>query len=249
MRKIYLRYLTTILLVISFLIIIFGLSSFQREINDENTIPVNGLVNNKIAYLTFDDGPSENTLNILDILDKYQIKATFFVVGPSYKLKNDLLTQIVNRGHKLAIHSYEHNYSEIYQSKEAYIKDFELCLKWIKKITGTVPTFYRFPGGSSNTITSKSRIVSIINELYSRGFTHVDWNIDSFDSHYNKDTNAIIKSTINCLKTNETNKIYSQTILMHDNTKKVATIEALPQIIEYFQNKGYTFEPLNNHSK
>lgn len=202
----------------------------------------------KIAYLTFDDGPSKNTEKILEILDKYNIKATFFVVGPSYKLKDDLLIKIVKSGHELAIHSYEHNYNYIYASKENYLKDFYKCLNWIKDTTGITPSLYRFPGGSSNTIASKSLIKSIVTELQEKGFTHADWNVDTLDSYVKNETSKIITNALNSIKLNENNNHYYQTILLHDDIKKMASISALPLLIEKIIAKGYHFESLNQKS-
>ena len=202
----------------------------------------------KIAYLTFDDGPSQNTQKILEILDKYNIKATFFVVGPSYKLKNDLLIKIVQSGHKLAIHSYEHNYDYIYSSKENYLNDFYKCLNWIKNITGTTPTIYRFPGGSSNTIASKELIKSIIKELETKGFAHADWNVDTLDSYIKNEPSKIISNALTSLKRNENNNHYYQTILMHDDINKPTSIKALPALIENFISKGYHFETMDKYS-
>ena len=218
--------------------------------NDNSDSEVVNIVNtqDKIAYLTFDDGPSLNTEKILEILDKYNIKATFFVVGPSYKLKDDLLLKIVKSGHEVAIHSYEHNYSYIYSSKENYIKDFEKCLNWIKRVTGKTPTLYRFPGGSSNTIASKSLTKSIINELNNKGYTHADWNVDTLDSYVKNDPNKVLSNALTSVKRNENNKHYFQTVLMHDDIHKPATIEALPQLIEKLISKGYHFEALKETS-
>ena len=247
MKKIYLQYLSFLLLISLFIIltnfIFFNYSNLSKSEAVSNSINLE-----KIAYLTFDDGPSENTIKILDILDKYEIQATFFVVGPSYKLKNDLLNEIIKRGHTLAMHSYNHEYSKIYANKDAYIDDFYNCLNWIKNVSGSSPVLYRFPGGSSTTIANKTMIQSIIETLYKDGYLHVDWNVDSFDSHYNNDTNAIITNTLNCIKTNESNNIYNQIILMHDNTKKVGTIKALPSIIENCLQKGYKFKSLSSKS-
>jgi len=245
MKRIHTIYVS-IILILSFFIILINLFSFDQI---ENTLPVStSIETEKIAYLTFDDGPSENTTKILDILDKYEIRATFFVVGPSYKLKNDLLKEIVNHGHSIAIHSYSHEYSNIYKNTQSYLQDFYECLDWIKLNTGTTPLLYRFPGGSSTTITSKSTIQDIITNLYNKGYKHVDWNVDSFDSHYNNDSLSIINNTLNCIKINETNNIYYQTILMHDNTKKIATLDSLPIIIEKLLSKGYQFKSLTNNS-
>ena len=202
----------------------------------------------KIAYLTFDDGPSKNTEKILQILDKYNIKATFFVVGPKSSFKDNLLKKIVQSGHALAIHSYEHNYNYIYSSKEAYLKDFYNCLNWIKLVTGITPSIYRFPGGSSNTISTKELTKSIIQELNSKGFTHVDWNVDTLDSYVKNEPHKVMNNALTSIKKNENNKHYYQTVLMHDDVKKTATIEALPSLIEKIIDKGYIFKTLNENS-
>ena len=223
---------------------------FSLRTNKDNTLQVNNIVEEKqkIAYLTFDDGPSNNTEKILDILDKYNVKATFFVVGPKYKLKDDLLIKIAQAGHEIAIHSYEHNYNYIYSSKENYLTDFYKCLNWIEKITGKSPKLYRFPGGSSNTIASKSLIKSIINELDKKGFIHADWNVDTLDSYCKNDESKIINNAMTSIKRNENNNHYYQTVLMHDDIKKPATIDALPSLIEKILAKGYHFEPLTINS-
>ena len=220
----------------------------KNETKDKN---VSNIINTeeKIAYLTFDDGPSKNTEKILSILDNYNIKATFFVVGPKSTFKNNLLKKIVQSGHQLAIHSYEHNYNYIYSSKENYLKDFYACLNWIKQITGIAPSIYRFPGGSSNTIAHKSLIKSIISELESKGFTHADWNVDTLDSYVKSDPYKITNNALTAIKKNENNKHYYQTVLMHDDIYKPATIEALPNLIEKIITKGYIFKPLDKNSQ
>ena len=115
-KKINLSISTLILISLS----LFTFSFFITKTNNES-IPINTTYQaNKIAYLTFDDGPSKNTDKILEILDKYNIKATFFVVGPSYTLKDNYLKTIISKGHEIAIHSYTHNYDYIYYSKKNY---------------------------------------------------------------------------------------------------------------------------------
>jgi len=214
-------------------------------------VPTSAIINpqhEKISYLTIDDGPSKNTEKILEILDNYNIKATFFVIGPKCTLKDTLLKKIAKSGHSLAIHSYEHNYSYIYSSKENYLKDFYNCLNWIKEVTGISPTIYRFPGGSSNTIASKSLIKDIIKELNSKGFTHADWNVDTLDSYIKNEPYKITSNAMTAIKKNENNNHYSQTILIHDDLHKPSTISALPNLIEKIISKGYTFKILNESS-
>ena len=222
---------------------------FSIKKNTDASIAANASSNiEKVAYLTIDDGPSQNTDKILEILDTYNIKATFFVIGPSYTLKDESLKKIAASGHEIAIHSYEHNYNHIYSSKENYIKDFFKCLDWIKKVTGQNPTLYRFPGGSSNTIASKELIKSIITDLKDKGYIHADWNVDTLDSYVKNDTSKIINNALTAMKKNENNNHYYQTILLHDDINKTASIKALPSLIEKIIAKGYHFEPLTQDS-
>ena len=106
----------------------------------------------KRIYLTFDDGPSRNTDKILDILKEYDVKATFFVVGKTDEESVRAYQRIVAEGHTLAMHSYSHKYSEIYASKESFEQDLRQLQEYLYQITGVWPRFYRFPGGSSNTV-------------------------------------------------------------------------------------------------
>jgi peptidoglycan/xylan/chitin deacetylase (PgdA/CDA1 family) len=231
------------------IIITSSLYFFNLKENKESITEVSNTTDNKkIVYLTFDDGPSKNTNKLLEILDNYNIKATFFVVGPSYTLKNEYLKKIVSSGHEIAIHSYEHNYDYIYSSKENYIKDFIKCAEWIKSITGQSPTLYRFPGGSSNTIASKSLIKSIIKELNEKGYIHADWNVDTLDSYVKNDSSKIVSNAITAIKRNENNSHYTQTILMHDDINKSASLNALAPLIEKLISYGYHFEKLTAQS-
>lgn len=238
------------LIVIIFISLIITIFYYLFTIKNTSTKEVlnTNIQQEKTAYLTFDDGPSKNTNKILDILDTYNIKATFFVVGPSYNLKNTYLKEIIKRGHTIAIHSYEHNYNYIYSSKENYLDDFFKCVNWIEEITGTKPTLYRFPGGSSNTIANKSLIKEIIQHLNDLGYTHADWNVDTLDSYVKEDETKIVSNAITSLKRNENNNHYYQTVLMHDDIKKSATIDALPLLIEKLIYYGYHFETLTKDS-
>ena len=236
-----------IFITISSFLISFSFIQCYKTPTNEST--VNAIIKGeKIAYLTFDDGPSKNTEKILEILAKDNITATFFVTGPSYYLKDTLLKKIIESGHEIAIHSYEHNYNYIYSSKENYMKDFEKCKNWIKTVTGITPSLYRFPGGSSNTIASKSLIKEIISNLERKGYTHADWNVDTLDSYVKNDSDKIISNALSAISKNENNKHYYQTILMHDDINKYGTIDALPTLIEKLIYKGYTFETLSKDS-
>ena len=187
----------------------------------------------KKVYLTFDDGPSSNTDQILDILKDYDVKATFFVVGKTDERSVKAYQRIVEEGHTLAMHSYSHRYDEIYESKEAFARDLNSLQEYLYETTGVWPRIYRFPGGSSNTV-SKVDMQELIEYLTDIGITYFDWNVASGDAV----SRMLPAETIvnNCLSGIEKQK--ESVILMHDASNKGTTIEALPRIIEAIQEQG-----------
>ena len=187
----------------------------------------------KKVYLTFDDGPSSNTDQILDILKDYDVKATFFVVGKTDERSVKAYQRIVEEGHTLAMHSYSHKYDEIYESKEAFARDLNSLQEYLYETTGVWSRIYRFPGGSSNTV-SKVDMQELIEYLTDIGITYFDWNVASGDAV----SRTLPAETIvnNCLSGIEKQK--ESVILMHDASNKGTTIEALPQIIEAIQEQG-----------
>ena len=182
------------------------------------------------VYLTFDDGPSEQTEKILDILNDYQIKATFFTTGKPPEQYGDVYRRIVAEGHTLGMHSYSHNYSKIYASKEAFAEDLENLRNLLYQETGIQSTCYRFPGGSSNTV-SKVEIEELIDYLNSQNIVYYDWNVSAADA-----TSEYVSSE------RIANRVLSQVgaykdviVLMHDSSDKKSTVEALPMMIEGIQ--------------
>jgi len=180
------------------------------------------------VYLTFDDGPGIYTMEILDILDRYDVKATFFVVGKEDEHSQELLTRIVESGHTLGMHSYSHVYKDIYNSVEDFSADFHKLQDYLYEVTGVMSSYYRFPGGSSNTVTDIN-IVEFADYLEMQGVEYYDWNISSGDSS----SNRLRADTIvnNCIK--DIMKRDVSIILMHDAAGKGTTVDALPLIIEY----------------
>ncbi len=201
----------------------------------------------RVAYLTFDDGPSENTEKILDILDQYNVKATFFVIY--HKNMESKYKAIVERGHTIALHSYTHNYRKIYASEDAYFDDLTKIHDYVYDVTGVDSKIIRFPGGSSNTISNKycKGIMKTLKEdVVKRGYSYHDWNVDSTDaSGNNRDPQVLLDN----VKSRLTNSRKSN-ILMHDTGKmKQTTVEALPSIIEYIRSEGYEMERITEDSK
>lgn len=193
-----------------------------------------------ICYLTFDDGPSDNTLKILDILDAYGIKATFFVIGTS---KVQYMPQIVNRGHAIGLHSTSHKYDVIYKDINSYLADIQQISDIVYNATGVRSNIMRFPGGSSNKVSAQycTGIMTELTQLMpSLGYSYFDWNVTSGDAAAN---NVPAQKIANTVLGNAQGK-KSICVLMHDNGAKGTTVEALPAIIEGLDAMGFRFAPL-----
>lgn len=195
----------------------------------------------KIVYLTFDDGPSVNTQAVLDILDQYKIKATFFVTGmnPDYF---SMIKVAYDKGHTIGMHTYSHDYA-IYASTETYFNDLDQIAGIVREQIGYVPCFIRFPGGSSNTISANycSGIMTALSpEVQARGYQYYDWNC-SFGDGAVRPTNEVIACGTAGTEPN-------LVILAHDANGKETSVEALPTIIEHYLNLGYTFKALDRES-
>lgn len=204
------------------------ISSFEgyNGINDEHD-------GSKEIYLTFDDGPSIYTNTILDILAKYDIKATFFVLAKDDTISKDAYVRIVEEGHTLALHSYSHKYASVYKTKESFIEDVTSLQEYLYDITGVWCRIYRFPGGSSNTV-SRTDMSELIKYLKSEGITYYDWNISSADASGKGLSAETIKN--NCLK--DINKYDECVILLHDTGARKTTVDALDSIIKSIMDRG-----------
>lgn len=179
------------------------------------------------VYLTFDDGPSIYTEDILEILDSYGVKATFFVVGKETDSAKEALQEIVDRGHTLGMHSYSHKYSEVYRSVDAFAEDFTKLQDYLYEVTGVRSTVYRFPGGSSNTV-SELDMRNFADYLEEQGVRFFDWNISSGDGGKELlSTEALVNNS-----TADIEKHEISIILLHDSANKRTTVDALPDIIE-----------------
>jgi peptidoglycan/xylan/chitin deacetylase (PgdA/CDA1 family) len=180
-----------------------------------------------LVYLTFDDGPSIYTDEILDILAEYDVKATFFVTGREDEASKASIKRIVSEGHTLGMHSYSHKYTEIYESVDSFSADFLKLQNYLYELTGAKSLYYRFPGGSSNTV-SPTDMHEFAEYLEGQGVTFFDWNISSGDaSGKNLSVDKIVSNS-----TDEISRWHTSIILMHDSADKYSTVEALPKIIE-----------------
>lgn len=202
----------------------------------------------KRAYLTFDDGPSANTAKILDILKEYDIKATFFVIGSETEANKKLYKRIVEEGHAIGNHTYTHNYSKIYKSVEAFMEDLKKLEDLLDEVAGVRPNIIRFPGGSKNGVSTRAGGSNLMNNLIAHlkeeGYQYFDWNVSSKDaSAVTQDKKIIINSVLEGVQGKK-----DAIILFHDNAPKTTTVQALPEIIESLQSKGYSFEVLSKDS-
>ena len=179
------------------------------------------------VYLTFDDGPSIYTEQILDILDEYGVKATFFVTGEAAESFPERYQAIYDRGHTLAMHSYSHIYKDISQDKDRFVKDFNRIRDFVKGITGEEPVIYRFPGGSSNTV-SQTDMDELCEYLNAEGVKYFDWNVSSGDA--SRITLSSDRIVANCLA--GINNHNESVVLMHDTSTKYTTVAALPTLLE-----------------
>lgn len=193
----------------------------------------------KHAYLTFDDGPSDHTDEILDILKEKQVKATFFVIGKTDEKSKARYQRIVAEGHSLGMHSYTHDYSYIYGSLANYKEDLQKLQDYLYEVTGQRVKLYRFPGGSSNSV-SKIPIQSCIDYLDQKGIIYFDWNASSEDA-------VSIGTTCDKLNQNilKDALLYHNTvILMHDLHECTGTVQGLPALIDRLKKEGYQLDPI-----
>lgn len=195
----------------------------------------------KVIYLTFDDGPGPHTPRLLDILDAYGAKATFFVVENE---DIDLIGEIVDRGHSIGIHCCSHEYEEVYASVEAYFADLFRMQDIIYEKTGVKTTLLRFPGGSSNTVSRRISpgLMTILSEaVQDAGFQYFDWNVDSGDAGGVKKARQVAWNVINGVSKNEVS-----IVLQHDIHEY--SVEAVEEILRWGMGNGYLFLPLEPHS-
>ena len=195
----------------------------------------------KVIYLTYDDGPSEETERLLDILDQEGVKATFFVMAQGKSLEDckKWLKMIVDRGHAIGVHTYSHQYKEIYASPQAFLEDFKKMHDLIYEATGQKITMFRFAGGSVNAY-NKATCKAIIAEMERRGYTYFDWNVDSGDSEKGNNGKFIYDTT-----TQEILSHQKSIVLMHNSKAKKATVDQTAAIIEKAKAAGYRFDVLD----
>ena len=200
----------------------------------------------KIAYLTFDDGPSKNTELILDILKENNVHATFFIISPYIEPHIQFVKRAYEEGNAIGNHTADHEFKYVYTCEESFFKSFNKQQKFIKEVTGSDCTIFRFPGGSNNTIVKNSRgkdfTKNITFKLNEVGVNVYDWNVDSGDAKGNNiPASTLIQNISREIKDKDGNYKNPAIILMHDCMTKNTTVEALPEIIKLLKDAGYDF--------
>ena len=194
-------------------------------------------------YLTFDDGPSPYTAELLDVLAKYNVKATFFVTNAG---SDDMLRREYNEGHAIGLHSCTHDYAYVYSSVDNFFADLYCVQNRVKNATGYTSYLMRFPGGSSNLVSARydggTRIMSTLaREVESRGFTYFDWNVTSGDAGGTTNSDTVYNNVIS--------RVYpdgKSVVLQHDI--KSFSVAAVERIIKWGLANGYTFAKLDTSS-
>lgn len=221
------------------LLYFISMLSISFYVGDKASYVVKDEVVKKVMYLTFDDGPSKNTQAILDILDKYQVKATFFVTAES-KEHLDLISVEKQKGHAVGVHTYSHDYASIYCNVDAFFEDFQKMNEIIKEQTGEYSSIMRFPGGSSNTISkkySKGIMTTLAQQVQEQGYQYYDWNASNGDGNSHTSVDGLVKQGVEEVKNQDISMV-----LMHDGAGSNETVSALPTLLEYYIKEGYEFK-------
>lgn len=200
---------------------------------------------NKVCYLTFDDGPSNVTGQILDTLKAYKIKATFFITGVSAEKNPKLVRRIYDEGHAIGNHSYSHDYTSVYASPQQFSEEIEKCKNAIDKALGFEYKSHvlRFPGGS-DILKDDPLEGSYLDAVGNAGYKFADWNCLTGDSNTTEPTEQYLEQTLKY--TESVSKTGDIVVLMHDSSTKKITADYLPKVIEYLDSLGYKFKTLKN---
>jgi peptidoglycan/xylan/chitin deacetylase (PgdA/CDA1 family) len=203
----------------------------------------------KVAYLTFDDGPSASTDRLLAILRRYGVKATFFVVGTTSDEGKALYRKIAAEGHVLGNHTFSHDYRSVYRSPEAFRQDVDKLNALLEETTGRKPDILRYPGGSNNKLGRKyggAAIMSrIIRDMRAQGYQYFDWSVSSTDAAAPVQEREVIVGSV----LSASRGLHSAIVLMHDNARKTTTLEALPTVIEGLRRQGFAFDVLRRSTE
>lgn len=194
----------------------------------------------KAVYLTFDDGPSVRTADILDALRDKNQRATFFVVGKNIAGNENLLKRMANEGHTIGIHGFSHDYAATYASVDVFLEDFHQAYQAVYEACGVYPAVFRFPGGSVN---AYNRMIyqPLIAEMLRRGFVYYDWNVSAEDATGKAFRPAQLVQTVTAGLAQNSHAI----VLLHDAADKKATAQAVPLLLDQLSALGYYADRLD----
>lgn len=213
--------------------------SLYPELYGTGEISAERLYETDTVYLTFNSTPGENTGKILDILDDYGVKATFFLSGTADTVSREQMKAIVDRGHSIGLNGYSDSYQQLYGSVAAFLEDFKAIYDLVYEVTGVRAEIFRYPGGSINAYNS-GFYQELNAEMLRRRFVFFDWDVSGEDTLLEgADAGRIQSSVLSGLEGKERG-----IVLLRDTVGKEAVIEALPGILSGIQSQGYTFQPL-----
>lgn len=241
------EWICTVCLALCFLAILFAQGTVRQvTVADEKDTKEQqkAETKKKIAYLTFDDGPSGLTEEYLKILEEEKVPATFFLIGQ--QVEGDMLEiakKEVAQGHEIGIHTYSHEAEKIYQSKECYCKDLQKTKVCIEEKLKVTPQLFRFPWGSANAYI-RSYKSDVIDQMACEGMDYADWNVSGEDSVGCPSVDSIVANV-----RKDYQKYYDPVILLHDSASCKATLQALRPIIKELKENGYSFQTLSKRKR
>lgn len=217
---------------------------FAAQVEKENREAA-GEREKKTAYLTFDDGPSENTRKILEVLKEKKAVATFFLVGKEITPeREDIVKQTVKQGNAVGVHTYCHEKNKLYCNVEGFFEDFNMASESIERVTGKKPYLHRFPWGSNNGYVCPY-VDALHEKLQEMGIKSFDWNVSGEDSI----GGTVAQSTIFNNVKKDLTRYNDPVILLHDSATMDNTAAVLGQIIDYISSEGYEFATLEKREE
>lgn len=224
-----------------------GSSSDSQPESSESSEDLSG---KRVAYLTFDDGPSANTPVLLNILKSYNVKGTFFVMGKDSPQRRAWMKMEVDDGNMIGLHSWTHDYKYIYANEQNFLTDYGEIKDMIVSATGVTPKYMRFPGGTNNTVSIRVHngvpiMPALVKDVEGMGVTPVDWDAGGMDAVYPVPSKDTIENGV----VNECRYLKSAVILLHDSQPHASSVAAVPGIITRLRAMGFTFELLSDDPK
>lgn len=231
------------ILILTFIFVAIIVSVEVKSMEDGESKKYLNYIEEKVIYLTFDDGPSPNTSKILSILEDENVKATFFVIGNQVDIYKDTIKKLQESGMCILPHTNTHNYRQIYKTADDYFSDLDSCKNKIMNITSKEPVnFVRFPGGVNNELLRDDILSEIRERFLDDRYYFIEWNVYGFDAEaIPRNSQVIYESTVNQLLNNS-----KAIVLLHDGYGNKNTVDSLRGIINKAKDFGYKFKTLED---